>query len=214
MYMILLGKRYSIFLLGLISWVSYGQVGIGTASPTAMLEVSTEQTGIPAVGLTPQTNPLGEDSGQLAAIGDKLFMYNSDKNKWLSIEATTLEFGRLGWGSVPREIEFGGGDVQTGAKMPFDGTIVSISYEARTVNNDRNIYLLINDVPVLNNDVNQNLDGVFDLLTNQLTYVNNSYNVDFDEGDVVKFEVDENVASSDVIDLILVAQIKWRKDNN
>lgn len=214
MYTNLIKKKNLFFLIALTSALVYGQVGIGTTSPSAMLEVSTEQAGIPAIGLNPQQNPTGVDSGQLVVIGDKLFMYHSGKDKWLSIETTTLEFGRLGWGSVPKEIEFGGGDVQIGAKMPFDGTIVGISFEAETVNNDRNILLFINDVLVPNNDANENIDGVINLSSTQLSYVNNVYNVDFNEGAVIKFEVDENVQTSDIINLTVVAQIKWRKDNS
>lgn len=193
---------------------TFGQVGLGVTSPTAMLEVKTEKNGLAGLGLSPQAHPIGQDLGQLAVIEDKLFVYYDTKNKWLSVETTNLEFGRLGLGSVPKEIEYGGGDVQTGVKMPFDGSIVSISIEARSVSSNRSVLLFINDTPVPNNDSNSNIDGVFDLTATDRSVLNNSYNIDFSEGDVIKFEVDPNVGESDIIDLTLVAQVKWRKDNN
>jgi len=121
---------------------------------------------------------------------------------------------RKGEGSVPKEIEYGGGDVQTGAKMPFDGTIVGISIVSTKVLSNRNILVFVNDIPVPNNDINPSIDGVFDLSPTHLKMRSNDYNLDFKKGEIIKFEVDSDVGPDDIIELILIAQVKWRKDNN
>ena len=187
------------------------QVGFGTANPTAMVEIATEPMGFPALCLKPQTAPSGTENGQIAVIGDKLYMFDSVRSKWLSVEQTTLEFGRLGSGSDPKEIEFGGGDIQGGAKMPMDGTIVCLGMSA-TKDNSRNINLYINETAVPNDNVNLEVDGVSNLDQTTLKFLNEGFNIDFESGDVIRFEVDNGV--NDIENLVVVAYVKWRKDNS
>ena len=66
------------------------QVVVGTTDPTSELEIETTDTGIPALEINPQTAPVGSANGQIAVIGDKLYMYDLTRTKWLSIETTAL----------------------------------------------------------------------------------------------------------------------------
>lgn len=82
--------------LFLLSVSCYAQIGFGETNPTAALEIKTTASDLPGLRLNPQSSPVGVDTGQMAVIGDKLFMFDANRDKWLSIEYTTVEFGRLG----------------------------------------------------------------------------------------------------------------------
>ncbi len=200
-----------LILLLLISINLTAQVGLGTLEPTASLEITTEPSGIPALRLVPQEDPMGSETGQMAVIGDKLFLFDAVRDKWLSVEKTIFEFGRLGSGSAPAEVEFAGGDLQNGPRLPFNATITGISLNATKDTNSRDVYLLINGVRLLNNDIDPSKDGVFNLNSSTLIYKNTMYNVDIKAGDMISFQVDNTV--NDVENLIITLDIKWRKDN-
>lgn len=203
-------KNFLIFILSLSAYSAASQVGLGEAHPTAALEVKTEATGLSALRLNPQSNPVGTETGQMAIIGSQLYMFDAPRDKWLSVEQTTLEYGRLGSGSDPAEVEYGGGDLQNGPRMPFDGTIVSVSLSA-TDDNNREISLFINNVLVPNDDTNVEIDGVFNLDPVTLRYEDTNYNLNFNTGDMLSFQVDGAV--NDIDDLVVTMSIKWRKDN-
>ena len=186
------------------------QIGIGTSTPSAALEIQTKPEGIPALRLKPQSNPIGSITGQIAVIDNILYLYDATRNKWLSVEKTTLEFGRLGNGSAPAEIEFGGGDLQNGPRMPFKGTIVSISISATKDNNNREIGLFINDTNVPNNDIDIDEDGVYTLDPTLLVYRNKNFNLDFNAGDMISLALLDG-SVNDIEDLIVMLDIKWRK---
>lgn len=187
------------------------QIGLGTLSPSAALEIKTDPTGIAALRLEPQANPAGVVNGQMAVIADKLFLFNQARDKWLSVEETTLEYGRLGAGSDPAEIEFGGGDLQNGPRMPFDGTIVGIVISATEDDNQRKITLFKNGIAIPDNDLHPNIDGVFILNPTTLTFENADYNLDFNEGDMLSLAIDS--AANDIEELVISLIIKWRMDN-
>lgn len=189
-----------------------GQVGMGTTTPEAWLDINTDPNGRAALELVPQSSPVGKDTGQLAVIGDKLYLFDAVRDKWLSIEQTILEFGRLGSGSDPAEVEFGGGDLQNGPRMPFDGTIVSITISATEDNNQRDITLFVNGVAVPNNDIQTEVDGVFILDHSTLRYEDANYNLDFEAGDMLNFAIDSAV--TDIKSLTVKINVKWRKDNS
>lgn len=200
-----------VYVLVLLPLGLFAQIGLGTTDPTAALEIQTEVNGRAALGLTPQSNPVGVATGQLAVIENILYLFDGDRNKWLSVEQTVLEFGRLGSGSDPAEVEYGGGDLQNGLRLPFDGTIVAVFMSA-TNDNNREITLVRNGLAVLNNDINIQIDGVFNLDPTALNYENNAYNFDFMAGDNIRLEIDSAV--DDIDDLIVTLHVKWRKDNS
>jgi hypothetical protein len=86
-------KILSVFFF-LVGATVMAQVGINTTStPVAQLEIQDGGASLPALKLTPQTNPSGTETGQLAVIGDQLYMYNATRTKWLSIESEMMMFG-------------------------------------------------------------------------------------------------------------------------
>ena len=123
-------EKHSLFLILLlcIHSIGFSQVGIGTTNPTAELEIETTNTGIPALELNAQTAPTGNATGQISLIGDKLFMYDATRSKWLSLETIALQYGRNGNADNQR-LHYGGNmqNNNSGAMMPFNGTIVAVS---------------------------------------------------------------------------------------
>ncbi len=189
------------------------QVGIGTTSPTAELEIETTNTGIPALELNPQTAPTGSVTGQLAVIGDKLFMYDATRAKWLSVESTPLQYG-YGFGA-DNQVLFFGGDVgldnttenDTGPKMPFDGTIIYISVQSSGGDASKQFDIEINGTPVANDNANPEIDGRFSLSSGSYTYTD--YNIDFSAGDYIMLKARANGAP--VNDPAAIIWVKWRQ---
>lgn len=203
--------KQSLYLIIFLPITIIAQIGIGITNPSASLEVQTSATGIPALRIEPQTNPVGVANGQMTVIDNKLFLFSETRDKWLSAEQTVLEFGRLGSGSDPEEIEFGGGDIQQGPIMPFDGTIVGVALSATEDDNQRDISLFINGVAIPNNDLLPSVDGSFNLDPITLNFINSQYDIDFAKGDLISLAVDNGV--NDIDDLIVNLIIKWRKEN-
>ncbi|RMB63266.1 hypothetical protein EAX61_02400 [Dokdonia sinensis] len=194
-----------------ISFCSNAQIGFGERNPTAALEIKTTASDLPGLRLNPQENPKGVDTGQMAVIGDKLYMFDANRDKWLSIEYTTIEFGRLGISSDDSSLEYGGGDVQTsGPLMPFDGTIVGLSMRATRDDSNVDIKLFKNNVQVPRNTADITKSGVFKL-DNVGNYKNNTYNLDFDAGDWFRMEVDGTGTIIENLSVVLL--VKWRQDN-
>ena len=104
------------------------QVGIGTTSPTAALEISTENAGIPALRLQPQLAPVGTEAGQLAIFDRELYYYDHIRTMWLSVASQALSFSIDG-SADGIFLGYGGNMVSTnnGALMPFDGVVVAYS---------------------------------------------------------------------------------------
>lgn len=181
---------------------SYSQIGVGTTSPTAEVEIETDNTGIPALELNPQTAPVGTADGQLSVIGDKLYMYDATRTKWLSVESTALQFGRNG-NSSTNTLHFGGNMVSgtSGPLMPFDGTIVCITAMAAS-GADTDVNIRVRD----NAGVNS-VDDTFSLAS--LRYTNTTANLDFNAGDY--FTIRARDGSTTAVDLTVVVWVKWRQ---
>lgn len=181
------------------------QVGVGTTDPSAQLDIVTTNTGIPALELNPQSSPSGSVTGQLAVIDDLLYMFDAVRGKWLSVESTAFQFGKNGDGDNEL-LEFAGDVDESGPKMPFNGTIVYMSIQAIGGNTSKSFDLQINGSDVGNSNY-QSIDGRINLSSS--AFVRTSYNIDFDEGDVITLEVRSN--GSDVEDATAVIWVKWRK---
>ncbi|WP_298237329.1 hypothetical protein [uncultured Algibacter sp.] len=189
--------------------ILWSQVGIGTTNPSAELEIETTNAGIPALQLNPQTAPNGDSDGQLSVIGDKLYMYDLTRDKWLSIEATALQFGKNG--GADNELLRFGGDVRnnsSGPLMPFDGTIVYMTIQSSGGVANKQFDIKINGSDVGNN-ANNTLDGRISLSSGSFTETD--YNIDFDAGDYINLEVRNN--GGDLEDTAAVIWVKWRIDN-
>ncbi|NMH87841.1 hypothetical protein [Flavivirga algicola] len=203
---------YSLMLLFCMHYYSFSQVGIGTTSPTSELEIETTNTGIPALELNPQSAPTGTVTGQLAVIGDKLFMYDATRTKWLSVETTALQYG-YGTSTDDQTLYFGGDigyylapqDV-SGPKMPFNGTIVYLTIESSGGNASKRFDLLINGTNVGNNS-DPTLDGRFNLSGGSFTRT--TFNIDFNAGDYITIRAASN--GSAVEDPAAIIWVKWRE---
>jgi len=183
------------------------QIGIGTTSPSAELEIETSNTGIPALELNPQTAPTGSADGQLAVIGDKLYMYDDTRNKWLSVETTALQYGFAF--TADNQTLWIGGDVDnnnTGALMPHDGTIVYVTVQSSGGNTSKRMDLRINGSDVGNNS-NPTLDGRFNLSGGSFTYTD--FNIDFNAGDYITIRAANNGAGVD--DPVAIIWVKWKQ---
>ena len=205
-------KSLCFIMLLYCSYYSFSQVGIGTTNPTAELEIGTTNTGIPALEINPQTAPVGSVTGQLAVIGDKLFMYDATRVKWLSVETTALQYGYES--TADDRVIWFGGDIgrntstedDTGPKMPFDGTIVYMTIESAGGNASKSFEIEINGTAVPNN-ADPTLDGAFDLSGG--TFTRTTFNIDFSTGDYIMLKATSN--GSGVLDPAAIIWVKWRE---
>ncbi|OIQ27736.1 MAG: hypothetical protein BM564_11705 [Bacteroidetes bacterium MedPE-SWsnd-G2] len=179
-----------------------GQIGVGTNNPTAELEVETENAGLPALELNPQTNPVGTDAGQIAVIGDELYMYDASRSKWLSMATMPLQFGRNG-ATTAQNIHFGGNMVSalSGPLMPKDGTIIGITINSANGNATKEFEIRVrNDNSTLSTESVNLVDNVYNSI---------SHNIDFSSGDYITVRARDN-GNGDVIDPAIVVWVKWR----
>jgi len=182
------------------------QVGIGTVSPTSELEIEGTDTGIPALELNPQSAPVGDAMGQLAVIGDLLYMYDDARDKWLSVESTALQFGNES--SISSNNLFFGGELQnngSGPQMPFDGTIVYLTVQTSN-STSRRMDIRINGSNVGNN-ADPTLDAQFNLSSGTFSF--SQFNIDFDAEDYISLNVNSN--GSDPEDTAAIIWVKWRQ---
>ena len=181
------------------------QVGIGTTNPTSQMEIKTTATGIPALELNPQSAPIGTSTGQISVIGDKLYMFDDGRGKWLSVESMMLNFG-LENGTDDQHLEYVGDILLSGPKMPFDGTVVYITMNASGGQANKQVQLFQNNLPVLNN-ADASLDGL--LALDGYTFTETDYNLDFNAGD--HFRVKVTSTGVDVENLSVLLWVKWRE---
>lgn len=183
----------------------YAQVGIGTVLPTAELEIEGTNTGIPALELNPQSAPTGTADGQLAVIGDKLYLYDASRAKWLSTDTTALNYG---WaGTADGQVLWFGGDVElTGPIMPLDGTIVYVTINSTGGNATKRMELQINGSNV-GNSGDPTIDGRISLASGSFSYAD--YNIDFSAGDYLTIEA--NISGAGVDNPVAVIWVKWRQ---
>jgi len=178
----------------------FAQVGIGTVVPSAQLEIEGTNTGIPVLELNPQSAPAGSAMGQLAVIGDLLYMYDATRGKWLSVASTALQYGKNNTqGGGDNYIRFGGDtrDGNSGPKMPFDGTIVYVTTESS--NSVTDTYVL-------------SLDGATTGTSYTLVagdFIKTDYNVDFNAGQTINIYT--SGLNKNAQDPSVIVWVKWRQ---
>lgn len=195
-------KYLTIAMLLCIWMPSKAQVGIGTNTPSAELEIAASSTGLPSLELNPQTSPIGNASGQISVIGDQLYLFDSTRGKWLSVGSSTFNFG--GEGSQNNEnLEYAGDIDNNGPKMPQDGTIVYVTLNSSGGNLTKGITLNVhNDLNVLSSTHSMNLvDG-------KLIMPNSNF--DFSSGDYFTVSVADDPGNA-ADDVSMVIWTKWRK---
>lgn len=190
----------------------WGQVGIGTSTPNAELEIKSPTDQLPALELNPQTAPDGTAMGQIAVIntpdyGPELFMFdttrtdNSGEGKWLTVGASTFNFGREG-GQNNSTLEYAGDITSSGPKMPRKGTIVYTTLNSSGGNATKQIRIAIhNSAGTEQSSTNLNLVGG--------SLKKTDFNLDFEAGDYIRVHVG-NGGGGNVNDPTAVLWIKWR----
>lgn len=181
----------------------FSQVGVGTTSPSAHLEVDVaSDVTLPALEINPQTAPTGTADGQIAVIGDKLYMYDLTRTKWLSVENTTLLYGRTG-SRTNEVLRFMGnfGNQNSGALIPLNATIVHISARARGGDATKQFSLEIRNGTTTISSTSYNLVS--------REYTNTALNIDVNAGDYLMARIGS--AGSNVTDLTLIVWLKWRQ---
>lgn len=179
----------------------YAQVGIGTDSPAAELHIDTSDSTVPALRLQPQTNPAGNENGQMAVIGERLYIYDEIRNKWLSPEVTGLQFNQ-GDGMDDQPLRFGG-DLRSengGPVMPLDGTITYVTVRSGGGLTSKTFTLSVK------NGTTTQLTRTITLTAGERLRLN--LNANFNAGDYINVRTD--AAGGAVNDVGFVVWVKWR----
>ncbi|KEZ92238.1 hypothetical protein [Nonlabens ulvanivorans] len=196
-------------LLATTQWIQ-GQVGINTVSPTAELDIAASTTNLPALELEPQSVPTGAATGQMAVIGDQLYMYDASRGKWLTIAATPLVFSRGGdIGSQSLRMAGNLTTANSGILLPFDGTIIAITSNSNTVSGTAtnnlaapfNVRIRQSNTTIVGGNINFNLLGG--------TYNDNTANIDFSAGNHIHVRA-QNTGTDTISNPTVTIWVKWR----
>lgn len=199
-------------MLLLIGCYGFSQVGIGTTTPTAELEIQTSDVGnsvldIPALEINPQVShvPTGSTTGQISVIGDKLFMYDGTRAKWLSIEVSSLSFGRSG-NSDNVNLRTAGNQSsnRSGYLMPFDGTITYASIKS---NDNSGAQAKQFSIQIRNGNTTNSATNVSTVASE---YSSTTLNIDFSTGDYVNVRIN-NDGNGNINNVGAVIWVKWRQ---
>ena len=191
------------------------QVGISTTSPTATLEIATSDTEtMPPFEIESRsTTPTGTSDGQMAVIDNILFIYNVVKNKWLSLETIPLTFSNY-FQSGSSAYSYGyltttSNSINVGIKLPYDGTIVAITFQQFYNSNaaNKNIEIRRNFTQV------SAIDVIHTFTLTGITYNNNNVNIDFNSGDYLSLYCVNDGVPGSLNAPVATLFIKWRKDN-
>jgi hypothetical protein len=158
-----------------------------TSSTKAPLQLS-NRSSAPTDGLS---------AGQMAIIDNELYIFNVDKNKWLT-PSKSLGFGR--YGSADGHVLMAPGGVRddnSGYQMRKQGTIIGVTMHSTTQVANKNIYIRLNKntVHTVTTDVNGDIQD-------------DTLNIDFDSGDVVSVVVSS--AGSPLKNPVLAFDYCWR----
>ncbi len=181
----------------------HAQVGVGTISPNGKLTIDASSDTTAALELIPQATPTTNlATGQLSVIGDRLYMYDATRSKWLSIESTALQYGRNN-SSDTQNLQYGGTMVSgsSGPLMPFDGTIVAIS-SVGSSGDDTDVNIRARDASNTNS-----INETFTL--SSLRYTDTSANFDFNAGDYITVRARDAATTTE--NLTVVLWVKWRQ---
>lgn len=201
----------SIFICFFFTDSVFSQVGVGTTSPSAHLEVDvSSDTTLPALELNTQAVPTGSAEGQLAVIGDatngyKLYMYDDVRNKWLSVEVSVLPFGRNGNNdNTPMKTAGNVASNRVGYRMPFNGTIIHA-----TVRTNDNSGAQAKQFDIQVRTGNANISST-PITTAAAEATNTALNVDFSAGNYINVRIN-NDGNGNVNNPVVTLWVKWRQ---
>ncbi len=205
-------KKLILFLILIFSnQFIYSQVGINTTTPTAELDINTSALNLPALNIEPQSTPTGTATGQIAVIGDQLYMYDATRAKWLSTDAIPLIFSRSGDVTGTQNLRLAGNatSVNSGLLMPYNGTVVAITTNSNVSSNTTtnnlstpfNIRIREEDNTVAGGEIN------FNLLAGK--YIDTTINLDFVIGNHITART-SNTGTDSINNPVVTVWIKWR----
>ncbi|WP_299212689.1 hypothetical protein [uncultured Dokdonia sp.] len=198
------GAHFKLLILCLlVSVFANAQVGVGTITPNGKLTIDASAETTAALELVPQATPTTNlANGQLAVIGDKLYMYDLTRTAWLSVESTAIQFGRNGDVDT-NALHYGGNMVanDSGALMPFNGTIVAIT--AMGASGDDTDFNVRVRTAAGTNSVNEtfSLSG--------LRYIDTTTNLDFSANEHITARARD--AATTTTDVTVIIWVKWRQ---
>ncbi|WP_299766460.1 hypothetical protein [uncultured Dokdonia sp.] len=137
-------KKLLLIAILLVCSIATAQVGIGTTTPNAALDIQSPSDDLPALKLNPQSNPIGTAAGQISVIGDRLFLYDATRNKWLSIETSIFSFGDEG-NINSGNLEYAGDIRDSGPRITEKASIVYLTMNSTSGNQDKRISINITD---------------------------------------------------------------------
>jgi hypothetical protein len=178
-----------------------GNLGIGTVNPTAKLEIDATTENIPALEIVPRaTAPTGTANGQIVVIDNSMYMFDIVRSKWLSSETMPLSFGNNG-NTGDRYLNFATvtNQANSGAKMPYNGTIVAISVQSAGGNSTKGFEIRKNGTTT----------SLFSFNLTANAYINSTTNIDFNAGDFLNVFVVSS--GTNVTNPATILFIKWRK---
>lgn len=160
-----------------IALMPSGNVGIGTRTPTAKLDI--ESDGVP-LKITPSTTtPTGTQAGQIFMGTDGiLYAYDGARAKWLSVDRNTVSWSRGSTGTSNEYLRAHDASPSSnnGYRVIRNATITAVAAQTNT-NETWNLLILKND---------GNVSITFLTMTNETGKHENNTNINVDEGDFIQ----------------------------
>lgn len=156
---------------------------------------------------------MGTATGQIAVIGDQLYVYDERRVKWLSVESTVFNFGHEKKND-DRFLEYVGDIISTGAIVPFNGTIVYVSVKTNdAVGVAKNFEIYIDEVAQPNTsptDLTQiSTDGSVRTDAATQSFISSTHNIDVNKGQSLRIRV--SGGGPPVANPVVLLWVKWRK---
>ena len=197
-------KIITTFVFLFLACTTLAQVGVGTTSPVGKLTVDASADTTAALELVPQPTPTTNlAAGQIAVIGDKAYMYDVSRSKWLSLEILPIEFGFSGArDNVYLRSAGNVNNANSGPIMPYNGTIVAVTANSNNGSTTKEFEVRVRNGTTTNSTQSYNLVN--------REFLENNTNLDFDAGDFLKVFINDDT-TGDVNNLNVVLFVKWRQ---
>lgn len=154
-----------------------GNIGIGTTSPDAQLDI--ESTGVPLKIAPSTTTPAGTQAGQIfMGSNGILYAFDGSRGKWLSVDRTMVGWGRSNGNTSNQYLRQFNGSVSNnnGWRMIRDGTITGISAQSNAADSWT--------LEIRKNDSSTVIASL--TMTAQEGNHSNTLDIDIDEGDFLQ----------------------------
>jgi len=136
-------------------------------------------------------------------IGNCLYLFDSGRGKWLSVESSTFNFGKDTWAGDDY-LEYAGDIDESGPQMPRNGTVVYATFN--TTNGDPTHSGAIKIIDTTS-DPEIEVSST-PMVLEEGTRVYDNLNIDFDAGDKIRIYIDPSAWGVENPSVVL--WIKWR----